>query len=639
MRKTIEYPQFVFSGITPNHRATPLDKNLRIFGGDSETFEGEPMTIQAHDGTDTLFEYVNGRTIFKTFMPWLFDRARDRGVNICYFHFLRFDIPIVFYEKRLAIYEQISEIKFDLHGYECELLFGKINKATIRKSGRIVHLFDSWSFTQASLERSLKMMKIDASKLKKPARLGKVDYSKMAPDDPERLEFEAYANVDASSEYKLGVKIIDYHREYQVRPSISLPQFAARVFRHHFMKADESIPFPPPKVVKAAELSYHGGLNYAPDDCPIVVEDAYEADISSAYPYAMTQIPQMIKGDYAQVRKYEPNCPGVYRISGVDRGRYPLVFDHDFKAVRGRFENIWITSYELAHCLENPDVAVEVHEGYVWNADPGYEHNPLKEYVEHFYQLKETTDKDDPNYYFYKIALNGLYGKFLQTTEIRELEALEEKLDEPKAVKGKRHAVPTDYEWDDVLGKFVKVKKFFRAGGLYNPFIATLITGYVRAMLYELERDNDAFHAATDAVKTTKFIPKVPGLGGLKIETFGRCYVFRNKLYLHFARSTKYCGHDPEKTEDGKKINAWRYGDYFKEEGQHLCKFGLHGFKGKVGDLFAARHALLKGESFDYEYGHMVGLREGFRRREKICSYVPRKERFKLTPKLIVAAV
>lgn len=631
MRKEITYPQFVFGGIRPNHRAIPLEKNLRIFGADSETFKGEPITIQAHDGTDTLFEYVTGPTVFKTFIPWLFDRSRDRGVNICYFHFLRFDMPVVFYEKRLAMYEQISEIKFDHHGYECELLFGKINKATIKRKGRTVHLFDSWSFTQASLERSLSMMKIDAKKLKKPERLGKVDYRKLAQDDPERLEFEEYARVDASSEYKLGRAIMSYHEKYKVRPSISLPQFAARVFRHHFFKADETIPFPPVGVLHAAELSYHGGKNGKyPEDEPFIVEDAYEVDISSAYPFAMKQMPQMIKGDYVRVRDYEPGLAAIYKVSGEDLGKYPLVFDHDFKPVRGAFEDIWITSYEMDRIVKATDVRYKVSDGWAWIPDPSHKHNPLAEYVDHFYELKERTHKDDPNYYFYKIMLNGLYGKFVQTTEIRRLEKLEEKED-GKTASQKRDRVPTDYEWDAVLQKFIRVTRTHRAGGLYNPFIATLITGFVRGYLYDLETRHEGFHSATDAIKTTHFVPKKKGLGGLKIETFGRCYTFRNKLYLHFAKDSTYCGHDKDrKNEDGRYVDRWRWEDYYKEEGQHLCKFGLHGFKGGVKELFEARHALLRGESFEYQYNHMVGLREGFRRREDICSMVKRRESVQL---------
>jgi len=110
----------------------------------------------------------------------------------------------------------------------------------------------------------------------------------------------------------------------------------------------------------------------------------------------------------------------------------------------------------------------------------------------------------------------------------------------------------------------------------------------------------------------------VPGLGGLKVETFGRCYAFRNKLYLHFAKSDRFCKHDLS------KIKIW-------DGEQHLCKFGLHGFKGSEIDLFKARHKILKGEAYKYSYNHIVGLREGFRRKEVICDMVKRHEILQLT--------
>ncbi len=265
MKKSVHYPQFVFGGIRANHRGTPLEKNLRLFGGDNETFEGEPHTVQLFNGKDLLFEYVTPETVFKTWASYLFDHSRDRGVNICYVHYLRFDSPIIFYKKRLAMYEQVSEIAFDFEGFECELLFGKINKITLKKKGRTVHLFDSWSFTQASLARSLEMYKLPTKKLEKSkalaAAIGRVRFDKLKVTDPLRVEFEEYAKIDAVSEFQLGGKIMDYHAEYKVRPSISLPQFAARVFRHHFFKPEESIPFPPAGVLVPAELSYHGGKN------------------------------------------------------------------------------------------------------------------------------------------------------------------------------------------------------------------------------------------------------------------------------------------------------------------------------------------------------------------------------------------
>lgn len=622
MIKDVQYPQFVFGGIKANHRGIPDPKNLRIFGGDNETVQGEPHTVQLYDGHDLLFEYVTPETVFKTWAGYLFDHSRDRGVNICYVHYLRFDCPVIFYEKRLAIYEQVSEVKFQYKGFDCEILFGKINKITLRRLGRTVHILDSWSFTQASLARSLEMYKLDARKLDKSKALqetiGRVRYNELAPSDPLRLEFEEYAKVDATSEYALGVKIMDFHREYKVRPCISLPQFAARVFRHHFFDKEEVIPFPPASVLTAAELSYHGGKNGFYFDKPTVVEDAYEVDISSAYPYAMTKLPQMIKGDYIHVREFDEDCVGIYRVSGVDRGKYPLIFDHEFKPVRGPFENLWVSGYEVARALKAKNVEIEVHEGWVWVPDPSYTHNPMADYVRHFYKLKEQTPKSDPNYYFYKIMLNGLYGKFVQTTEIRSVEVLDDEKDDGKSDKSKRSRVPTDYKWDDVLSKFIKSERIHKAGGLYNPFIATLITGYVRGYLYDLEKKYEAFHSATDAVKTTRKPRGIDGLGGLKVETYGRCYSFRNKLYLHFARSNAYCGHDLSKIK------------IFDHDGQHLCKFGLHGFKGKAADLFAAKDKLLRGEPYEYEYDHMIGLREGFRRHETICAFTKRTETLKL---------
>lgn len=619
MIKKIFYPEFVYGGIKAALRGYPTPKNLRLFGADTETFNGEPHTIQAYNGVDLLFEYVTPATIFKIFSTYLFDNSGDKGVNLCYIHFLRFDSPIIFYEKRLAMYEQVSEIEFIYHGIQVEMLFGKINKITLKRKDRTVHIFDSWSFTQASLANSLEMYKLDARKLEKSKKLekniGRIKFNELPKNNPLRLEFEKYAKVDATSEFALARKIMDYHEEYKVSPSISLPQFSARVFRHHFFNSGEFIQFPPNSVLHPAELSYHGGKNGYYLDKPQIIENAYEVDISSAYPYAMATIPQMIKGYYWNVDEYKPGLVGIYLISGRDAGKYPLAFDHGFNPIRGDFENIWTTSFELERMFKASDVRVTVHEGRLWCPDPTYTHNPLAEYVKHFYGLKEKSDKNDPNYYFYKIMLNGLYGKFCQTTEVRKFIKLEET---SLSEKNKRGAIESDYRWDDVLGFFVKNESSYRAGSLYNPFIGSLITGFVRGYLYDLEKKYDAFHSATDAVKTIIKPKSIDGLGGLKIETFGRCYAFRNKLYLHFGKTNKYCHHDLSKIK------------IYDKDGQHLCKFGLHGFKGKAEDLFKARHALLKGEGYDYDYKHMVGLREGFKRKEIICSFIERSETLKL---------
>ena len=46
MLKRVSYPPHVFNGISPLMRDFKEGSPLRIFGGDTETFKGAPLTIQ-----------------------------------------------------------------------------------------------------------------------------------------------------------------------------------------------------------------------------------------------------------------------------------------------------------------------------------------------------------------------------------------------------------------------------------------------------------------------------------------------------------------------------------------------------------------------------------------------------------------
>src|SRR4029077_12777136 len=183
-----------------------------------------------------------------------------------------------------TMYEQVNAIKFHLSPEAkplpkawwkephkkvllVEILFGKVNAAEITEGFYYLEkddalhfegqaklkILDSRAFTLASLDRSLKMFLIPQSKLEKPEGLGKLPLKTPT--------FEAYAKQDVVAQWFLGRKILDIHEKYAVRPSVSLPQFVSRVFRHDFFKGDWKIEFPPLDVVRAAELSYHGGKN------------------------------------------------------------------------------------------------------------------------------------------------------------------------------------------------------------------------------------------------------------------------------------------------------------------------------------------------------------------------------------------
>ena len=73
-----------------------------------------------------------------------------------------------------------------------------------------------------------------------------------------------------------------------------------------------------------------------------------------------------------------------------------------------------------------------------------------------------------------------------------------------------------------------------------------------------------------------------------------------------------------------------RYFGKIFDKGQHLCKYGLHGYKGSVYELFSKRKAILRDGYFDYTYNHMVNLREGFKQGLTVSDMVEKQERLTL---------
>jgi len=160
-----------------------------------------------------------------------------------------------------------------------------------------------------------------------------------------------------------------------------------------------------------------------------------------------------------------------------------------------------------------------IEKAYVWKPYNDKK-SELSSYVRHFFNLKNNTSKDHPDYLFYKILLNSLYGKFQQLTP-------------------------------DHKGNL-------KTGNLFNPFISSQITGYVRSQIHRLEHKYNSIHSSTDSIKTLTKIPEEdlsPELGGLQLEVEGRCILIRSRLYLHYDLEGK------------------------------IKKTGLHGFHGKVDDL------------------------------------------------------
>jgi hypothetical protein len=563
MKRNIYIPKYILQGIKKNHRS--IARDVQIFGGDTETVNGEPHTLQlCHKGATDLY-YVNRQTILPTFLEHI-DNVLQRGEwALAYFHFLPFDLPVLFRDE-LAELWQLSSYKVRREGWNCFVNCEKRFFAKLCKDKhKIIYIIDSFAFLPTSLDKIGKMLAPDLPKLKKPAGLG--DLPLHTP------EFEAYAKRDAVIEEKFGAWIYGIHKQFDIRISVSLPQMASYIFRHKFLKEKDVIQFPPPEVVRAAMLSYHGGKGN-PTTKAGVYENCSEIDINSAYPFAMKELPSFLEGEYVYTKKFLPDLCGIYNISGEVHCPYTIFYNDDFKPVDGKFSDIWVTGYELSAALEYKEARIDSLYGYVWL--PKSTRNPMADYVDYFYDLKNKTPKKEPMYDFYKKAMNTLYGKFVQCIEIRE-----------KGNPKKSNDGDFDFKvTEDAKGnlKVEETIKRFNAGGLFNPFIASMITGRVRAMIHTLEHKFQAIHTATDSIKTLLPITgESDVLGGYKLEIKGLCVLLRNKVYCHFD-------------EDGL-----------------LKKYATHGFQGNVENLLD----LIVSRKNAYKVEHIFKVREALRQHKE----------------------
>jgi hypothetical protein len=157
----------------------------------------------------------------------------------------------------------------------------------------------------------------------------------------------------------------------------------------------------------------------------------------------------------------------------------------------------------------------------------------LSKYVDKFFAIKATTT--GPERETAKLLLNSLYGKFFQKQPIGSVGSYD--LDTQDWIVSDRDNQQYDYE----------------AGGLYNPPVASLITGYVRAKIHRLEHRYESVMTSTDGlfgINPPSGRDVGNALGQLTVKQ-GRLRIWRERLYIF-------------DTDDGEQ------------------KFALHGFHGHV---------------------------------------------------------
>lgn len=537
---------------------------------DTETIQGKPYTIQFHDGVKPTLEYVSEKTILPCYLDYIASHY-EKNLSMWFF-FMPFDAPIIHYPFKEYFCHDNHQMGLDYKGnhFDFSYVSAKVWFGNHEFNGKKWCERDAYQYVNRGLGKIAKDLKLTSQKLERPSFLGERAWQSEA----EKVQFEAYALEDVITLRELVYWILGQHRQYDVGLSVSLPDLAGKIFRKHYVK--ETIKPTSQDVTVAALRSYHGGKTESYVKGPVIVKDICEYDITSAYSFAMTRIGNFF--DY-EIQPYQHGDPiynnGIYQVSTEVGCQYKPLYTEKFKRTNS-IKKQYITGWELNSAYNNHCTpCIRIHEGYHMISRNEKE-NGLADYVWTFFKKKAQADLDKniTERLAAKLFGNALYGKFVS-----------------KIV-------------DDLAGE-----ETIRGGVIFHPLIASLITGFVRAYVHDIEHSCCALHTSTDGFITkqsdvhTRFVG-VNGLGGLKKEYEGDVLIVRPKVYVIFDKLSIDCHHKFELNHEEAIICKYCHAK--------VLKAAMHGFYGSTQLLLN----LWKGQKTNYSVNRMMRLREATKRRD-----------------------
>ncbi len=456
-------------------------RSTYVIGFDSEAERGKPFLFQfGHpDEHVDLLEVPNKKWAgIYTFFDYLDRFCATNSAKTTEYIVFGFNLN---YEWT-QLFRDLSFETRNADEFEVDLILPSTSRIKIRatnnkrywltaefgKTKRRVKLVDAHAFVVGSLDTVGELLGL-GRKLKKPKK-----FSRASLKDTKFLD---YAKQDAILTQKVGSYIIGLHEQFNVRTTISAPHYASTVFRKVFLETN--VPLAEPDVEQLGLLAYHGGKNGFYLDKPTLIKDVWYIDIRSAYPEAMAQLPDITKGRWRYSKNYVPNSHSIWKITARNNQcKYRCLQTLYGEWISGAgIVTTFSTGYEIDQALIQGDIDLIKAEGYVYDGPSG---GPFVSYVDHFYAMKRNATTAGEKA-LAKLALNSLYGKTFQKVPIGNVGII-------NVLTGEMSTRDETQPYD------------FKAGGLYHPGFAALITGFVRAKIHGMEHKYGAIATSTDGI-------------------------------------------------------------------------------------------------------------------------------------------
>jgi hypothetical protein len=275
----------------------------------------------------------------------------------------------------------------------------------------------------------------------------------------------------------------------------------------------------PYEVQELARFSFYGGRFELIQRG--FIGECYLYDINSAYPYALTTLPDILNGKWFSSKKIHQKAKlgFFYILAEID----PSVKISPFPFVKknrticypcGTFKT-YVTLDELKTVEGDSRIKYKILESYQFIPNENCDY-PFKQFIEEQYDRRmKLRGEQNQLERAIKIILNSIYGKTAQKT-------------------------------NRVMGN------------LFNPVIASYITGFARSQLYRFMKENnlenDVVAFATDSIAIRKKIPNLHSekLGEMKLDKEANDVIFLSNGFYRFNGIWKKrgIGYDNEKKQE-----------------------------------------------------------------------------------------
>jgi hypothetical protein len=360
-------------------------------------------------------------------------KANPNSIHVSFS--FKYDIDMIFRDIPVAgVRMLVRKNRMHWKGFYIEVLPGKWLQVT--KDGITCRIYDLFSFFATSFVKALKVWKVGT-----PKQLAKIEEGKGARgafklEDLDRLVIP-YWREELSLLVDLANSLRDILYSAGIRPARWHGPGAVANYLFSDNKSSQAMPdydAMPSAVLDAGQVSYAGGrfeafrIGYY--DGPI-----YSADINSAYPYAMSKLPNMATGKWVHFEGLPPSevvreaTVGMFHIRyayGADAKR-AIAYDGMPAAGHYRYPKsgtvhfrhsspgVWIHAPEFRNFLVQFEMGMfevfDVLEAWIYEDDGS---RPFS-WVEDIYrQRQEWKRAGNPAQLAAKLGINSLYGKLAQ---------------------------------------------------------------------------------------------------------------------------------------------------------------------------------------------------------------------------------